>query len=109
MRDFLRKIWARLNGTQAPQSLAKNAIPKTVDPLRCPCGGTPVVPKDEVSCPNCYTTIEGDVARWNRMVERLDTLAECCKVDENLEALDQTSGPLVRCTQCNRRFYNFGE
>ena len=110
VRDILKRIRNRLNGTKPmPRAMPKAPVAKTAGPLQCPCGGTPIVPKDEVVCSVCDTAIEGDVSRWNRMIERLDTLNECCFVPENQEELDQTSGPLVRCTVCKRRFYKFGE
>jgi len=74
----------------------------------CPCGGTPVVESaDKVVCGTCEAFVHSSNATeelWNRLVERNERLALCCKTAANLRPLLGGGGMLLaKCKECGRR------
>ena len=76
----------------------------------CPCGQIPMGAADTVKCAcGAFVYAESAAAalsRWNRAVEKLDTLKACCKKSKNQVARQDDRGlVLVKCTACGIRHF----
>lgn len=79
----------------------------------CPCGGTPNIADDlphRIACDTCHVFIDDKDAPsiWNRMVDRVGSLAACCKDPANWTWKIAPASVVVQCSTCRRRHVPFG-